>query len=364
VKSEFNSLPIRNDLTAALQRAWNCLSLPGTWWDGTQRLEIVAEARHAAHCQLCADRKATLSPGMVQGHHDSQGNLSPAVVACIHRIATDSGRLTETWHKDLLERGISDCEYVEIVSLVNMITALDTFNRAMGAPIQTLPAPVAGAPTRKRPRGAKPGTGWVPTLFPEDLTADDPDPYTQFHAYNIQLALGLVPQEVINFFDLDTTLYPSEDEIEDLDVEKRAISRIQMELIAARGASINGCHYCATCHSLHLHKLGQSASEAIDLNGVLTGSTDENGIEHGALIIAFVDALLNNESNGLADIRNEILQKMGAEGLVDTAASIASFNSIVRVANATGTQLDRLVTDQLDDLSGNTAWLEHVPDKN
>ena len=117
-------------------------------------------------------------------------------------------------------------------------------------------------------------------------------------------------------------------------------------------------------HSLHLHKLGQSASGTIDLDGVLTGSTDENGIEHGALIIAFVDAVLNSKSNDLEDIRNEILQQMGAEGLVDTAASIASFNSIVRVANATGTQLDRLVTDQLDDLSGNTAWLEHVPIKN
>ena len=362
MKADYNSLPIRADLSAALQRAWDRLCRPGTWWDGRQRLEIVAEARHAAHCQLCQDRKAALSPGMVQGDHDNQGNLSPAVVDCIHRIAMDSGRLTETWYRGLPERGVSDCEYVEIVSLVNMIISLDTFNRAMGSPIQDLPAAVAGAPTRKRPRGVKPGTGWVPTLFPEDLTADDPDPYTQFHAYNIQLALGLVPQEVINFFDLDTTLYLTEDEIEELDVEKRAISRIQMELIAARGASINGCHYCATCHSLHLHKIGQSSNETIDLNGILTGSTDENGIEHGALIIAFVDAVLSSESNGLEDIRNEVLQQMGAAGLVDTAASIASFNSIVRIANATGTQLDRLVTDQLDDLSGNTAWLEHVPE--
>jgi len=245
-----------------------------------------------------------------------------------------------------------------------MIIALDTFNRAIGAPIQVLPAHFTGEPTRKRPRGAKTGTAWVPTLFPEDLTEDDPDPYKQFHAYNIQLALGLVPQEVINFFDLDTTLYLTEDEIEDLDVEKRAISRIQMELIASRGASINGCHYCATCHTLHLHKLGLSANETFDLDGVLTGSTGANGIENGALIIAFVDAVLSGKEDELKEFRNEIFQKIGAEGLVDTAATIASFNSIVRVANATGTQLDRLVTDQLKDLSGNTSWLEHVPDRN
>jgi len=364
MKTENRSLPIRDDLSGALQRAWNRLSQPGTWWDGKQRLEIVAAARHAARCQLCKDRKAALSPGMVQGNHDLQGNLSPAAIDCIHRIATDSARLTESWYRGLLEQGVSDCEYVEIVSLVNMITALDTFDRAIGAPIQVLPAAVTGEPTRKRPRAAKTGTAWVPTVFPEDLTEDDPDPYTQFHAFNIQLALGLVPQEVINFFDLDTTLYLSEDEIEDLDVEKRAISRIQMELIASRGASINGCHYCATCHSLHLHKLGQAANEDFDLDGILNGGTSENGIEHGALIIAFVDAVLGVSDGDIDDIRDELYQKIGAKGLVDTAATIASFNSIVRVANATGTQLDRLVTDQLQDLSGSASWLNYVPDKN
>jgi len=301
---------------------------------------------------------------MVQGDHDNQGMLSPVVIDCIHRIATDSARLTESWYKSLHEQGVSDCEYIEIVSLVNMITALDTYNRAIGAPIQALPAPAPGKPFRKRPRGAKAGTAWVPTLFPEDLGKDDPDPYTQFHAYNIQLALGLVPQEVINFFDLDTRLYLSEDEIEELDVEKRAISRIQMELIAARGASINGCHYCATCHSLHLHKLGRTANSVFDLDGILTGSRGENGIDNGALIVAFVDAVLVGNDGDLEQIRNELIQNIGAKGLVDTAATLASFNSIVRVANATGTQLDRLVTDQLPGLSGNTSWLEHIPDKN
>ena len=243
-----------------------------------------------------------------------------------------------------------------------MVTALDTFDRAIGASLRVMPAAVTGKPARKRPRSAKIQTAGVPTLFPEDLTEDDPDPYTQFQAYNTQLALGLVPQEVISFFDLDTTLYLSEDEIEEIDVEKRAISRIQMELIASRAASINGCHYCATCHSMHLHKLGQTANETLDLDGILTGGTSDNGIDNGPLIIAFVDAILSGKEGDLDDIRNELVQETGAEGLVGRAATIASFNSIVRVANATGTQLDRLVIDQLKDLSGNTSWLNHVPD--
>ena len=364
MKPDYTLHPLRTDLSLALQRAWDRLSLPGTWWTGRQRLEIVAEARHAVSCQFCKDRKAALSPNMVQGTHDNQNNLTPAVVDCIHRIATDSGRLTEVWYKELLKQEVSECEYVEIVSLVNMIIALDTFDRALGLPLQDLPEPVAGDPTRKRPRGAKKGTAWAPTVVPDDLTEDDPDPYVQFHAYNIQLALGLVPQEVINFFDLDTTLYLTEDEIEELDVEKRAISRAQMELIASRGASINGCHYCATCHTLHLHKLGQNASESFDLDGVLTGSTSENGVTNGALLVAFVDAVLGYDEASMKELRDEILRELGHGALVDTAATIASFNSIVRVANATGTQLDRLVTDQLAGLTGNSNWLSHVPKNN
>ena len=89
---------------------------PGTWWDGKQRLEIVAATRYAAHCQLCMDRKAALSPGLVQGNHDNQGNLSPAVIDCIHGIATDSARLTESWYRGLPEQGISDCEYVVCIT--------------------------------------------------------------------------------------------------------------------------------------------------------------------------------------------------------------------------------------------------------
>jgi DNA-binding Lrp family transcriptional regulator len=73
------------------------------------------------------------------------------------------------------------------------------------------------------------------------------------------------------------------------------------------------------------------------------------------------DAVLSANVDELDYIRDELIQKIGAEGLVDTAATIASFNSIVRIAIASGTQLDRLVTDQLYDLSGNTSWLNHVP---
>ena len=361
---DYKTLPVREDLSSALERAWQRLAGPGTWFNGAQRLAIVAEARQAMNCKLCKDRKSALSANMIQGKHDHLATLSPVIVDLVHRLATDSGRLSQSWYQGVLDSGITDGEYIEIVSIVNMRCALDTFKRAIGGDLEDLPQAISGEPSRKRPAGAKKATAWVPTVLPEALIFEDINPYSEFHAYNIQLALGLVPQEVINFFDLDTNLYLTEDEIEDLETQWRAISRAQMELIAARGASVNACHYCATSHTLHLHKLSQNAGKPYDLVGVLTGGTAENGIEHGQLLIQFTDAVLNdNNDEELVQTRNELHSVLGAEGFIDAAATIASFNSIVRVANATGTQLDRLVTDQLEQLSGDGEWINHTPEK-
>jgi hypothetical protein len=83
----------------------------------------------------------------------------------------------------------------------------------------------------------------VPTLAPEDLTPNDVDPFTRYGAVHIQRALSLVPDSVIGFFDLDIALYLPQDAIRDFDTEYRAISHAQLEFIAAKASSINGCYY-------------------------------------------------------------------------------------------------------------------------
>ena len=56
-------------------------------------------------------------------------------------------------------------------------------------------------------------------------------------------ALSLVPQEVINFFDLDVELYLKDHEIRDFTREYRALSHAQIELLSGRVSSLNGCYY-------------------------------------------------------------------------------------------------------------------------
>jgi hypothetical protein len=138
---------------------------PGAWFDGATRVAIAAETRHARQCELCRHRKAALSPYGIEGRHDSTGLLPERMVEQIHRIATDSGRLTRSWFDRVLASGTSDTEYVEIVGVVVTTIAVDIFCRGLGLPSHPLPEPAAGAPHRRRPRTAhQRGEAWVPLI--------------------------------------------------------------------------------------------------------------------------------------------------------------------------------------------------------
>ena len=237
------ALPVRGDLAAALEVAWQRLAGCGTWWTGAERLAIAAEARLAQSCALCAERKTALSPYMVDGEHDSLRGLPAVLIDVIHRVMTDAGRLSESWYKRVIEAGLGEGEYVEAVAVVTTITALDTFDNAIGLALRPLPAPGGGAPSRHWPTGAKRNLAWVPTVAPEDLSADDIDPYAKHGSASIHRGLSLVLQEVMDFFDLDIMLYMRDEEIDDFGRDVRAISHPQIELLAGRVSALNGCFY-------------------------------------------------------------------------------------------------------------------------
>ena len=191
-------LTIRDDLGAACARAWQRIARCGTWWNGAQRIAIAAETRNALQCGLCRERNAALSPFATMGVHDGGGELPGPVVEVVHRVRTDSGRLTRAWYEGVLASGLSDAQYVEIVGVVATTSALDTFSRGIGVAPTPLPPPRPGEPTRHRPARAKPGIAWVPTLELSDVADADPDPYpgkSAAEVFNIHRALSLVPEE-------------------------------------------------------------------------------------------------------------------------------------------------------------------------
>lgn len=237
------ALPVRDGLARELARARERLAAPGTWWTGAERVAIAAEVRAAQRCTLCRRRKDALSPYTVDGTHDHAGVLPEAVVEIVHRLATDAGRLKRSWVEAMLAGGVREEPYVEIVGVVALATALDSFDRALGLDERPLPDSAPGAPTRRRPARAKRDLAWVSTVAPEDMLPDEPNPYPVHGAKNIHRALSLVPQEVFNFFDLDVELYLQDHQIREFGTEYRTLTHAQIELLAGRVSALNGCFY-------------------------------------------------------------------------------------------------------------------------
>jgi len=236
---------MREELKDSVRKAWLALGKPGVWWSGTDRLKVVREARAARSCALCRARKAALSPQAIAGTHDTVSDLSPSAIEAIHRIVSDPGRLSEAWYRRTTSAGLEDGAYVELLAVVSITTAVDTFDRACGMAQRELPAASAGAPSRRRPRGAKPGLGWMPMLAPEDVTPDDPPLYSSAGRIggNVHRALSLVPEAMMQFWDMFETMYLPQDAMRDFGREYRAISHAQIEMLAARVAVRNQCVY-------------------------------------------------------------------------------------------------------------------------
>lgn len=240
---------IRMDLAEAQVAAWAEIAAPGTWWSGRERVAIAAETRHAAGCRLCAARKDALSPSLVAGDHESLGALPAPAVEAIHRIRTDPGRLGHGWYRGIIESGLDEERYIELVSVLAVTVAVDTFRLAAGLDPWPLPTPGPGTPSRRRPAGARPGVAWMPTLLPDDCTTDDPDLYRahpgprQRGGGYVHHALSLVPRSMIHWWDLFEVMYLPSAAMRDFAREYRAVSHAQIELLASRVAALNQCVY-------------------------------------------------------------------------------------------------------------------------
>ena len=234
--------PVRKELVDVHRFFLEHIRSPGTWWTGEERVAIAAESRAAAGCTLCRSRKASLSPTAVAGRHDGPHRLPENVVDTVHRIRTDPARLSKTWFDGVIAGGVDVARYVELVGVSTLTAGLDYFARAFGIAPFPLPAPRPGAPSRHRPAGAKPEGAWVPMIAPEDAVGPEADVYNGGFVPNIMRALSLVPDEVRALRQTSGAHYVPVEQIPDPTVH-RALTRPQMELVAARVSAINECFY-------------------------------------------------------------------------------------------------------------------------
>ncbi len=238
-------VPIPSITESACIEEWVRLGRPGTWWTGSERVAIAREARSACHCQLCAARKAEASPYAIAESHGAMEPLSAAVVDAVHRIASDPGRLSSRWHKEVIASGISDAQLVELTSVIALTVCVDSIAEGTGSALPELPAVTPGAPSQILPDGATVETAWVPTVRPDKATGEAADYYKSLGGMsaNIRRALTLVPAEARTFSRLHDAVYvPGDARFMDMTF-RNALTRPQMELIAATVSSANECFY-------------------------------------------------------------------------------------------------------------------------
>ena len=88
-----------------------------------------------------------------------------------------------------------------------------------------------------------------------------------------------------------------------------------------------------------LRASSKAKGESFDLS-LIVGKPGDGNIPHGALLVAFAEAVLGIDDERLADTQSRIRAAMGDAALVDAAAIVATFNAIDRVADATGIQIE------------------------
>ena len=236
-------LPIRDDLSAAHAHAWDSMSKAGTWLTAKQRVAVAAEARQARTCAFCQLQKEALTPNSVTGTHTSVGLLADGEVEAVHRIVSDPGRLSETWYGSIIERGITPEEYIEIAGLVAIIVMADTFIFGIGVEETPLPSPQAGAPSNYHSPGSRKEAAWVPITEPEDVVESDGTLYPSNKVGYIHRALSAVPETKRDYWRMAEAHYLLGGSVYDFAADARAISRPQIEVIAARLSALHQCLY-------------------------------------------------------------------------------------------------------------------------
>ena len=71
---------------------------------------------------------------------------------------------------------------------------------------------------------------------------------------------------------------------------------------------------------------------------------------HAEALVGFAEALVRRDDTALAHARDEVLEKLGPGGLVDTAAVASNFQRMVRIADSTGIPLDAPVNAMTGDI--------------
>ena len=218
--------PVDSAILTAFDNVWDGLADPGTWWTATERVAIVAATRTSLPLPL---GEVTPDPG---GLSDTVGpdGLSALTREAVRRLAVDAGRITGDWAAAVVDR-LGPGRYVEMVALVVQTVPVDLLCDLLGRPHQDLPTPKAGEPSQAVPDGLGQEGAFVP------WTVDG------WFGPNVARALSYVPDDNARRMEVVMSMYSGGQRFGEMVWHHRALSRPQVELIAARTSVVNECFY-------------------------------------------------------------------------------------------------------------------------
>ncbi len=220
-------LPIRTNLAAAHQEVVERWAMTGTWWTGAQRLAIVEEVRRARDGDELAP---WVAPSTVEGLIPADHPLPMPAVDAIWRLTNHPGTLTADWYEGIIAQGLEPGAYVELVGVVAQANDVDRFADALELDRPALPAPEDGEPARQFGGGVAVRRHWVPT--------------DEIKGPNVLKALSAVPFENDTLQILSAAQYVDVGALlGDLTSDHNSLTRLQIELIAARTSKLNECFY-------------------------------------------------------------------------------------------------------------------------
>lgn len=232
-------IPIRAELVDAHEKTMTSFADPGTWFSAAERAAIVGEAR-GARCE------AGLQHATPATH--SSAEVSAATRRVARQVAVTTNHLDRSFYEQALADGLSDGEYTETVGIVARASNMDVFARGIGVPPRPVAAPKVGEPSRQRPATAREEGAWTATVPGGRRGKQDAiDTYgtnVVEAAPFIYRALSLVPAEAQGLITLGRAQYANIENFMDMAFTfEPDISRVQVELLAARVSAINECFY-------------------------------------------------------------------------------------------------------------------------
>jgi len=99
--------------------------------------------------------------------------------------------------------------------------------------------------------------------------------------------------------------------------------------------------------------------KVFNLGGVGDPTTDTR-VEHGKALLAYADAIYENDSIALTTKREQVLKAIGPSGLVEAAATAANFSMLDRIANAAGIEIEAMVVGQTEDFRADLGINDYV----